>query len=273
MKLENIVDNNSLNGRTVVISGSTKGIGLATAKYFGNKGANIVICARSNAEYVAQDLEQTGISVLGVCADLRTKAGVSLVIEKTINLFGGIDVLVNNCGGLSGFNSGQFMELSDQDWLDCYELNIMTVVRFSQLAIPFLRQSKAPRIINISSVTGVQPGSFNPHYAMNKAGLINLSKYLSNYLAEYKITVNCILPGMVATEGWDEYIQDKAISESQSLESITLQENARAVGNVPLKCFGETKGVAALIGFIASEEASYITGSNFVIDGGKIKTC
>lgn len=267
------MDNKNFSGRTVLITGSSKGIGLATAQYLGNKGANVVICARSNAEYVAQELEQAGISALGICADLRSKAGVRAVIDKTVSFFGGIDVLVNNCGGLSGFNTGQFMELSDEDWLSCYQLNIMTAVRFSQLAIPFLKQSKSPRIINISSVTGVQPGGFNPHYAMAKAGLINLSKYLSNYLAKEKITVNCILPGIVATEGWDIYIQEKALSESKSIESILQQENARAVANVSLGRLGDVKEVAALIAFIASEEASFITGSNFVIDGGKVKTC
>ncbi|KZZ37458.1 MULTISPECIES: SDR family oxidoreductase [unclassified Oleiphilus] len=268
-----MLDSNSFKGRTALVSGSTKGIGLATAEYFAKNGANVVICARSKAEEIAHDFKQLGYAAIGVSADLTTKEGVSLVIEKAVSGYGTIDILVNNCGGLGGVRTGEFMDLTEQDWLDCYSLNVLTAVNFCQLAMAYLKQSSSARIINISSVTAIQPGSFNPHYAFNKAGLINLSKYLSNYLADHNITVNCISPGMVATEGWEEYIQNKAIEECQALELIAHQENARAVGNVPLKRFGSVGEIAALVGFLASEEASYITGSNFVIDGGKIKTC
>ena len=165
-----------------------------------------------------------------------------------------------------------FWGLDDADWLESYNLNVMGAVRFTRLAVPLLRESKTPRIINVTSISALQPGTYNPHYAAAKAALLNLSKYLSNILVEDGILVNSVCPGPVYSDSWDRNVErlaeERGISVDDSRAAIDREEAAK----IPLKRIGEGRDVAGLVVFLASDEASWITGSCFHVDGGKYRS-
>jgi 3-oxoacyl-[acyl-carrier protein] reductase len=261
----------SLHERVALITGGSAGIGFETARLLGLRGAQIAICAKEPARLAvaAAQLTSSGIPCLSITADVKDPSAADHVIDLVSEHYGALDVLINNAGGID--TKGNFFDLTNEDWEDCFNLNLFSAVRFSKLSIPLLRKSAAPRIINISSVTARQPGSFNPHYSAAKLALLNFSKHLSNILAPDKILVNSVSPGIIHTDGWDDYLQEKASASGEPLEAVTEVENARAIASMPLKRFGAPAEVASVVLFLASEAASFITGADIVIDGGKIK--
>jgi NAD(P)-dependent dehydrogenase (short-subunit alcohol dehydrogenase family) len=258
--------------RVAIISGASQGIGYACAQYLGLSGMIVVIVARndSNLEQAHQNLEKLGITHHCVSCDLAKPEATKHVIRETIDIFNRIDVLVNNVGGVA--KAGKFEELSDQDWIDSFNLNCMSVVRFCRDALPYLRKSSQARIINISSFVAKQPGLFNPHYSASKAAILNLTKHLANTLAADGILVNSVSPGNIHTEYWDAYISEAARQEQQLLEVIQERENRRVTEPTPLKRLGKPEEIAALVHFLASSQSSFITGENFTVDGGRTKT-
>lgn len=264
--------NIDLSGRIALITGSSKGIGLEIAIALGVAGAEVVICARHENELIqAQEKIKTlGITSSALSIDLTKEEAAKEMVNFVIQERGSLDILVNNVGGIP--TTGRFEDLSDKDWYDCFTLNTMTTVRFCKEAVPFLRKSKYPRIINISSFVATQPGVYNPHYSACKASIVNLTKYLSNSLAKDGILVNCISPGIIHTVGWENYIQNKSIQENKSAQEIRTNEEIRVIEDVPLKRFGNTKEVASLVVFLASAASSFMIGDNIRVDGGKTRS-
>lgn len=264
----------NLKNRVALVTGSSKGIGLQIALALGESGAKVTICAR-NEEELIQAHEQMNqreyrIQSSFVVVDATKDDAAQKAVDHVINKWGSLDILVNNVGGIT--QTGHFVNLSDQDWYDCFTLNTMTVVRFCREAIPFLKKSNSPRIINISSFVAMQPGAFNPHYSACKSSIVNLSKYLSNYLAKDGILVNCVSPGVIHTEGWNNYISKKSIQENKPIEEIKDAEECRVVRHVPLNRFGFSEEVGSVVVFLASDAAAFITGDNLRIDGGRTKS-
>jgi NAD(P)-dependent dehydrogenase (short-subunit alcohol dehydrogenase family) len=261
----------SLSDRFAVVTGGTKGIGFAIAKDLASHGARVAICARNTAELTVTDPIFTESSkILLIPVDLSKIGAGAQIVEKILSQWGGLDILVNNAGGLP--STGNFEELSDSDWNDSFQLNLMSVVRLCRHALPVLRKSKCGRIINISSFVAMQPGGFNPHYSAMKLALVNLSKHLSNYLAKDQVTVNCISPGNVDTEGWADYIKNKAADEAKDIKMVEEEENRRVADSIPLGRFAQSNEIASMVRFLASDDASYITGENITIDGGKTRS-
>ncbi|MCX5809904.1 MAG: glucose 1-dehydrogenase [Proteobacteria bacterium] len=264
--------NSGLQGRTAIVTGGSKGIGKAIAKSLALEGANVVICARALEPLISvqKEIDERGGSALAVAADVMKPEAVQKVVAATIDKFGGMDILVNNAGGAGKF--GGFFELSDEDWLEAYKLNIMSAVNFVRYSVPWLKKSKHSRIINISSISGIQPGYYNPHYTVTKAAMINLTKVLSNQLLKDNILVNVVCPGPVHSYSWEKYIQDTASMHGLPVEEVRKRIEIEEASKIPLGKVGEPEEVAELVTFLASDKASWIAGSCFHVNGGKLHT-
>ena len=172
----------NLRGRTAIITGSSQGIGLEIARRLVEEGANVTLCARDESRLRAAEaeLKLLSLKVVAESANLESMEDCQRVVRRTAEVFRGIDILVNNVGGIARF--APFEELGEEDWIACFRLNLLSAVHATRASLPWLLKSPAPAIVNIASITGAQPGDYNPHYSSMKAGLINLSKHLSKPL-------------------------------------------------------------------------------------------
>lgn len=262
----------NLEDRVAIVTGGSKGIGKAIAKSLAKEGAHVIICARGvNAlESVVREIRQEGGSAIAQSVDALDNKAVETVIGKVVQEFGGLDIVVNNVGGVKKF--ADFLDLDEKDWHHTFELNVMTMVHFVKHTLPWLRRSDHARIINISSISGLQPGFYNPHYTVTKAATINLSKYLANKLADDHILVNTICPGPVHSDAWDRNVAHVASIRNISFEEANIQVNVEEGNKIPLGRVGEGDDVAGLVAFLASDKAEWITGSCFHVNGGKMRS-
>lgn len=262
--------NDGLKDKVAIVTGASKGIGRAIAQSLAEEGVKVVICAREiNALARAQkEMEKARGKILAVSADVTKPADVQKVIAAALKKFGRLDILVNNAGGAYKF--GDFNGLTDQDWLSAYRLNVMSFVYFTRYALPFLRKSSSARIIQVSSISGVGPGMYNPHYTSAKAAVINLSQYLANTLAQEKILVNVVCAGPVHSDAWDRNIEYVARLKNKDARTMRQEFDAQEAAKIPLGRIGEGRDVAGLVTFLASAQASWITGACFHVDGGKL---
>ena len=264
--------NLGLKDKVAIISGASKGIGLAIAQSLATEGVKVVICSRGPEalSFAQKEIEKAGGTVFTMTADVTKPADVKKVVTTTLKKFGQLDILINNAGGAIKFSD--FDGLTDEDWLNTFQLNVMSSVHFTRFALPALRKSSSARIIQISSIAGVQPGLYNPHYSTAKAALINFSKYLANTLVKDKILVNVICVGPVHSDAWERNLEHVAKLKNKSVKAIRRIFDAQESAKVPLGRIGEGKDVAGLVTFLASAQSSWITGSCFHVDGGKLKT-
>ncbi len=248
-----------LAGRTAIITGGSRGIGKAIATALAQNGAYVIICGRNQ-----ETLQKTALALR--CGYRIADVTKPDQIEKMFSLLPKLDILVNNVGGVEKF--GNFFDLTDGDWLDAFNLNLMSMVRFCRGAIPLLKKSLSPRVINISSLVARQPGRFNPHYGAAKASMLYLNKYLATELAKDGILVNAICPGTLKGGGWEKNVEDRAkrmnLTLGEAEEIMEGEERAK----VPLRRMGTPEDIAELVAFLASDRANFITGMVFNVDGG-----
>lgn len=257
-----------IEGRVALVTGGSKGIGQAIARALAEEGARVAITARGTdaLRKAAADLQE--YDVLAVPADATRQEAADSAVARTVEAFGRLDILVNNVGGAATF--GGFGDLSDEDWRNAFDLNVLSLVHFVRAAESHLRRSKAGRIVNISSIVGLQPGSFNPHYAATKAATINMSKFFANHFVKDGVLVNAVCPGPVHSESWEANVRRLALERGVGFEETWQQVEREESAKIPLARVGEGEDVAGLVVFLASEQARWITGSCFHVNGGKL---
>jgi len=257
-----------LKGRVAIVTGSSRGIGKAIAHGLAKEDAKVVICARNGDELneVAKELKSSnGNEVLPVRVDLRKKEDIETMVKKTVNEFGGVDILVNNTGGPPPL---LFTETSEEDWRDATDLLLMSVVTACKEVIPHMKAHKWGRIINMTSFAAKQPSERLVLSNAVRAGILGLTKTLSNELAEYGILVNAVCPGWTLTRRVEELARSTAEKTGKTYEAV-MDEWA---SSIPLKRLAQPEEIANLVVFLASEKASYITGAVIQVDGGFIKS-
>lgn len=256
-----------LKGKVAIVTGASYGMGQSIAKGLALEGVKLAICARGEEKLkaVSSELESMGAEVLAVTADVLKVEDIDSFVRKTLDKYGHVDILVNNAGGMV---RGKFMEAKQADWQLGLELNVFSIIHCCHRVIPGMRARKWGRIINLASVWGHQPG-VTPVYNMVKAAVISVSKSLSNELAADNILVNAVCPGGIITPAWIETAEIVA-----QKRGTTWQEEIRKLGVTwaPLGRFGDAEEVADMVVFLASERASYITGTSINVDGGTTKS-
>lgn len=256
--------NNELSGKIALVTGGTKGTGKAIAERFLQAGATVVITARNKPEEENKNLHF-------ISADLSTPEGTEKVVDEVLAKYSRLDILVNNLGG-SETQGGGFAVLTDKDWEDTIQTNLLAPVRLDRGFLPQMIAQKNGVIIHIASIQGKLPlyDSTLP-YAAAKAGLINYSKGLSNEVSSRGIRVLTVSPGWIMTSSATKMMERIAESSNSTIEQAT-QSVMDALGGIPYGRPAKPEEVAELVGFLVSPRASYLTGTEYVIDGGTIPT-
>lgn len=260
-----------LRGRAAVVTGGSTGIGRAVVEELLAEGAMVTAASRK-AETDLADLTATRDGrLIPVSADLATAAGAADVVARAVDAFGRLDVLVNNVGATSA-RSG-FLDVTDQQWQAAYDVNVMTAVRSSRAALPHLLQ-RGGAIVNVSSVNARQPAAMVVDYSAAKAALGNLTKALSEEFAGRGVRVNAVSPGPVRTPFWTAPggFADAVAGMAGTTADAAVRTVVPEMMQLTLGRFSEAGEVAALVAFLASDRASAITGADYVIDGGMVKT-
>lgn len=253
-----------LKNRVALVTGANHGIGKAIALELAREGGYVILCGRKI------EALQSAIKEIWKYSDGTFYRVDATRPEEIKNLFcflqGKIDILVNNVGGAEKF--GNFFTLTDDDWIRAFQLNLMSVVRFTREAVPYLRKSDCPRIINISAANAKQPGKFNPHYIVAKAGLIALSKYLANEFAKDNILVNTVCPSTLKGGGWERNVKNRAEREGIREDLAEKLMEGEESKKTPLGRMGTPEDVARFVAFLASPLNNFATGTCINIDGG-----
>lgn len=256
-----------LKGRVAFVAAASKGLGRAVAFELAAEGADVIICARGeDALEKARDeiARETGARVLAIPANLARPADCSAVVRKAMAHFGRIDILVTNAGGPP---SGSFESLSPAMWQNAFDLTLMSVVNLTAEVIPGMKERRWGRIINITSIAVKQPVHGLMLSNSLRSAVTGFAKTLSSEVAESGITVNNILPGYTRTERVEQLSAATAKREGITPD----QAEARWESEIPMRRLGEPREFGALAAFLASERASYITGTSIPVDGGWIR--
>lgn len=268
--------NLDLSDRVAVVTAASSGIGLAIARGLAAEGAAVVVSARrqDGLDEARRALEGFGVPLETVPADMATADGCLGVVDAAVRRFGRLDILVNSAGGAPG--PGGFMNLGDEHWQQAFDLNVMSAVRCSRAAVPHMRRQGGGRIVMIGSTSGHQPDTVVCHYNVAKAGLINLSKTLANGLAADNILVNCVCPGLTRTPAIARSSRRRLEEEGRPAEGLSDEEAVAAYFGprrpMPLGRIGSAEEVAAVVVFLCSPAASWITGTCIDADGGWTKS-
>jgi 3-oxoacyl-[acyl-carrier protein] reductase len=248
-----------LQDRVCVVTGSTAGIGLETARMLAQEGARVVTCGRSE--------EAPGVGeALHVAADLASPEAPSELAARTQGELGPIDVLVNNVG--VAYQIG-FDELSEDDWEEMWQLNVMSYVRAVNAVLPAMRERGSGRIVNVSSTAGKRPSTGMPNYSVTKAAVLSLSRLVADIYAKDGILCNAVTPGPTASPAWlaDGGLADQAGKRSGKSRDEALADVAKGR---PLGRLAEPEEIAAVIVFLCSDRANYVTGAAWSVDGGTV---
>jgi 3-oxoacyl-[acyl-carrier protein] reductase len=253
-----------LRDRVAIVAASSRGLGKACALELAREGAHVVISARDGpclAAAAGEIRAATGAEVLPVETDLTDATQIQDLVDGTLRRYGRIDVLVTNNGGPP---AGFFDDFDDQAWLTAHQLTLLSAVRLIRAALPAMRAQRWGRIVNITSVAVKQPLDNLLLSNVYRPGVVGLAKTLSAQVAADGITVNNVAPGYTRTDRVLELAQARAADEGKSVEQIL----AATTASYPMQRMGEPEELAALVAFLASERASYITGTTIQVDGG-----
>ena len=256
-----------LKGRVAIIAASSRGLGRACALELAAEGASVVICAREAQRLAAtaDDIRAaTAASVLALTVDLTDAAQIQHLVQQAVDRYGRIDILVTNNGGPP---AGFFNDFDDEAWLRAHLQTLLSAVRLIRAVLPTMQAQGWGRIINITSVSVKQPVGNLLLSNVYRPGVVGLAKTLSAQVAAQGITVNNVAPGYTRTDRVLELVQARAAAEGRQVEEIL----AETVAGCPMQRLGEPEELAALVAFLASERASYITGATIQVDGGYVQ--
>jgi 3-oxoacyl-[acyl-carrier protein] reductase len=243
--------NIDLSGKTALVTGSTRGIGRAVAQALAESGARVAIVGRDR-EKAAAVASEIGNDAAGFGCDVSDTAAVTTLVSDVEKEFGGIDILVNNAG-LTRDNL--VMRLKDEDWDQVMNANLRGAFAAIRAASRGMMKKRSGRIINMASVVGLTGNKGQANYAASKAGLIALTKSVAKELGSRNILVNAIAPGFIETE---------------MTAAMTPEARSALNGLIPLERLGRPEDIAAMVVFLSSPQASYITGQVLVVDGGMV---
>ena len=256
------IDENEFTGKRVLVTGGTKGTGNAIFNRLLKGGANVITTARSNSDSIP--------ATNFIQADAGTKEGIATIISEVQNRLGGLDILINNLGGSSA-PSGGVLALSDDDWQNALNVNLLAAVRLDSAFLPGMMAQGKGIILHISAIQRSMPlYDATLPYAAAKAALSNYSKGLSKEVAAKGVRVNSVAPGFIQTDGAEGMI-DTVAKTTGSRESA-LKAIMDSLGGIPMGRPAQPAEVAELVAFLVSARAAYLNGGEFVIDGGTIPT-
>jgi 3-oxoacyl-[acyl-carrier protein] reductase len=242
-----------LHDRVCVVTGSTAGIGLATVKLLVEEGARVVSSGRSHAPNAGEALH--------VAVDLSAPEAPAELIEAAVQAFGRVDALVNNVGTVY---ITSFEDVSDGEWEEMWQLNVMSYIRAIRAVLPQMQERGGGVLVNVSSTAGKRPSTGMPHYSVTKAAVLSLSRLIADVYAKDGIRCNAVTPGPTATGSW---LGPGGLAEQQGDRTEILAKVAAAR---PLGRLAEPEEIAAVIAFLCSDRASYVTGAAWSADGGTV---
>jgi NAD(P)-dependent dehydrogenase (short-subunit alcohol dehydrogenase family) len=257
-----------LTGKTALITGSTAGIGLAIAQFLAREGARVWINGRSieRVEKAAQAIREavSGAQVTGIVADFGSSDGARRVTESLNR----VDILVNNVGI---FEPKLFADISDEDWLRFFEVNVMSGVRLSRHYLKGMLENNWGRIIFISSESAIQIPAEMIHYGMTKTAQIAVARGIAESVAGSRVTVNSILPGPTESEGVGDFVKNLATQQNKSMEAVQQDFFEHARPSSLLRRFATVEEVAAMVAYVAGEPSSATNGAALRVDGGVVR--
>ncbi|HYI75173.1 MAG TPA: SDR family oxidoreductase [Gaiellaceae bacterium] len=241
-----------LRGKRCLVTGSTAGIGLEVARQLVQEGASVVTCGRRAAPGIGEDAHVT--------ADLARADDGEHVVEAAAAALGGLDVLVNNVGIA---RHARFEDVPDEEWDAYWQLNVMSYVRAIRAALSYLRDGGGA-IVNVSSTAGKRPSTGMPHYSVTKAAVLSVSRLVADLYAKDGIRCNAVTPGPTATDAW---LGEGGLADQQGEREEVLE---KVGAGRPLGRLARPEEIAAVVVFLCSERASYVTGAAWSADGGTV---
>ncbi|MEE3000180.1 MAG: SDR family oxidoreductase [Pseudomonadota bacterium] len=253
-----------LKNKNAIVTGGSQGVGFAIAEGLAREGCNIALGARGQdkLEESSKELEKLGVTAVPIVIDFSTSEGCNTFVSASAEKLGGIDIVINNVGGMV---PGNIESITDEEWQDTVDRNLMSYIWTSRAAVPHLRKSTAGRVLSVSGLSGTQllPGSWST--TITNAGIHGMTKLLASEMASENITVNAIAPGTVKTEAWMGPRAD-AVAKARGISSDEVRKIMAA--NAMLDRLAEPEEIGDVAAFLVSEKNSYMTGTVVEVCGG-----
>jgi 3-oxoacyl-[acyl-carrier protein] reductase len=258
-----------LAGKACVVTGASKGIGRETARLLCAEGAHVLLVARSEDELraAAESCEKAGGRAEALPCDVTDRDAGERIAAEARKHFGPVEVLVNNAGTARWRDVD---DVPDEDWQAAWELNVMACLRTMRALLPEMRKRGWGRVVNVSSTAGKRPSKFMPEYSVAKAALLSLSRLYADRSASDGVLVNAVCPGPTKSELW--VAEGGLADQSAEMSSLSGSEEAieKAAAGRPIRRLAEVGEIAAAIVFLCSEQASYVAGAAWSVDGGTV---